>query len=193
MKIMFTGIIKETVKVKEIKTRKNGAVLKLVRPKFKTDIGQSLAVNGVCSTVVKTHPYLQFEYMPETLKCSNINRLKKNDFVNLEPSLKFGATLDGHLVLGHVDAVGKILSVKTEGNSRVFRITIPSGFKKYLMPKGSITVEGVALTVVGARQNFFTVKIIPYTLRHTNLIWKKMENKVNLEFDILAKYLYARK
>lgn len=190
---MFTGIIRETVKVKKAQVRKSGMVLEMVCPKFKTSAGQSLSVNGVCSTVIKTRPHLEFEYIPETLKCSNLGLLKPGDLVNLEPSLKLDDTLDGHLVLGHIDATGKIISIKTEGNSRIFKISVPSRFSKYLAPKGSVAVEGVALTVAGISRNFFTVKLIPYTLHHTNLAWKKTGQSVNLEFDILAKYLFAQK
>ncbi len=160
----------------------------------KIKLGESITVNGVCSTVKKTGKNISFEYIPETLKLSNLGSLKKGDIVNLEQSMRMNDKLDGHIVLGHIDGKGEILDIKKEGNSRVFSIKIPAKqLMKLLVYKGSVAVEGISLTVAKVLRNSFIVKIIPYTLAHTNLKYKNKGEEVNLEFDILAKYAYANK
>ena len=127
--------------------------------------------------------------MPETLKLSNLGSLHKGDTVNIEQSMRLSDRLDGHMVLGHVDGKGEILSIKKEGNSHVFHIKIPHRkYRKLLVHKGSVAVEGISLTVANVLKDSFIVKIIPYTLQHTNFRFKKAGDAVNLEFDILAKY-----
>jgi len=151
--------------------------------------GESISINGVCSTVKKAGKILAFDYMPETLKLTNLAQLKKGDIVNLEQSLRFGDTLSGHIVLGHIDGKGKIESIQKEGNSLAFEIRIPNkAFKKFLIYKGSVAVEGISLTIAKVLKDSFTVKIIPHTLENTNLKFKKKGDLLNIEFDILAKY-----
>ena len=123
---MFTGIIKKTSKIKELKPSKYGLLLEIENNLGKIKLGESISVNGVCSTVKKTGKNISFEYMPETLKLSNLKSLKKNDTVNVEQSMRLSDRLDGHIVLGHIDGKGKILSIKKEGNSKVFEIKIPA-------------------------------------------------------------------
>ena len=191
---MFTGIISKTAKVKNVKHASGGLSLEISNSLKKIKIGESISVNGVCSTVKKISKNVIFEYMPETLRLSNLDSLQKDDTVNIEQSLKFGDNLDGHIMLGHVDGAGKIVSIKKEGNSSVFEIEIPAqNFRKYLAYKGSVAVEGISLTVAKVLKNSFIVKIIPHTLRNTNLKYKKKGDIVNLEFDILAKYANANK
>ncbi|OGI59485.1 riboflavin synthase subunit alpha [Candidatus Nomurabacteria bacterium RIFCSPHIGHO2_02_FULL_37_45] len=191
---MFTGIISKTAKVKNVKHASGGLSLEISNSLKKIKIGESISVNGVCSTVKKIGKNVIFEYMPETLRLSNLDSLQKDDTVNIEQSLKFGDNLDGHIMLGHVDGAGKIVSIKKEGNSSVFEIEIPAqNFRKYLAYKGSVAVEGISLTVAKVLKNSFIVKIIPHTLRNTNLKYKKKGDIVNLEFDILAKYANANK
>ncbi|MEK9182719.1 MAG: riboflavin synthase [Patescibacteria group bacterium] len=191
---MFTGIISRTTKVKNVKPAKGGLSLELENNFFKLKSGESISVNGVCSTVKRAGKNLSLEYMPETLKLSNLGFLKKNDTINTEQSMKLSDKLNGHIVLGHVDGKGKILNITKEGNSKVFEITIPAEkFLKFLVYKGSIAVEGVSLTVAKVLRNSFIVKIIPYTLKHTNFEYKKRGDFLNLEFDILAKYAHANK
>ncbi|MES2023326.1 MAG: riboflavin synthase [Patescibacteria group bacterium] len=185
---MFTGIIQKTSKVEKVLQNKNGMYLEVLNNLGKLKIGESIAVNGVCSTVKKVSKKMVFEYMPETLKISNLGLLKKGDIVNLERSLRYGDSLDGHIVLGHIDCVGNIISIKKEGNSKVFEIKIQNNFKKFLAYKGSVTVEGISLTIAKVLKNSFIVKIIPYTIENTNLKFKNKGDKVNLEFDILVKY-----
>ncbi|OGI57293.1 riboflavin synthase subunit alpha [Candidatus Nomurabacteria bacterium RIFCSPHIGHO2_02_FULL_37_13] len=203
---MFTGIISKTAKVKNITSHKSGISLTILNNLGKIKLGESISINGICSTVNKTGKNIFFEYMPETLKLSNLNFLKKDDTVNIERSIRFDDRLNGHMVLGHIDGKGKIISIKKEENSQVFEIKIPArnathsvaggpakNLKKFLIYKGSVAVEGISLTVVKVLHNSFIVKIIPYTLKHTNLKYKKKGDMVNLEFDILAKYAYANK
>jgi riboflavin synthase len=192
---MFTGIIKKTAKVKDAKTSKNGMFLEIenklekVKLGLPAQAGESISVNGVCSTIKKIGKIIQFEYMPESLKLSNLGSLKKNDLVNLEQSMRMGDRLDGHIILGHIDGKGKIISIKKEGNSKAFEIKLSSKqFGKLLVYKGSVAIEGISLTVAKIVGQNFLVKILPYTLEHTNLKFKKVGDAVNLEFDILAKY-----
>ncbi len=186
---MFTGIIQKTSKVANIKSNKNRMLLEVINNLGKIKLGESISVNGVCSTVKGSNKNISFEYMPETLKLSNMSLLKKNDLVNLERSMKFGDRLDGHIVLGHIDTTGKIISIKREGNSNVFEIKIDKKFRKFLVYKGSIALEGISLTTTKVSTSSFVVKILPYTLKNTNLKSKQKGDTVNLEFDILAKYV----
>ncbi|OGI66604.1 riboflavin synthase subunit alpha [Candidatus Nomurabacteria bacterium RIFCSPHIGHO2_01_FULL_39_10] len=198
---MFTGIISKTAKVKNIKPQGDSFVVEISNNLGKIKLGESISVNGVCSTIKKlasskdgAGKNISFEYMPETLKLSNLAFLKKGDMVNIEQSMRMGDKFDGHIVLGHIDGKGEILDIKKEGNSQAFNIKIPAReLKKFLVYKGSVAVEGISLTVAKVLRDSFVVKIIPYTLKYTNLQSKKKGDKVNLEFDILAKYANASK
>jgi riboflavin synthase len=187
---MFTGIIRKTAEVKNVKPKKDGMFLEIKNNLGKIKIGESISVNGVCSTVKKNNKgKIIFEYMPESLKFSNLSLLNKGDLVNIEQSMRMSDRLDGHIVLGHIDEKGKIISIRKEGNSKVFEIKImDKKFLKFLADKGSVAVEGISLTVVKVLKNSFIVKIIPSTFQNTNLKFKKVGDAVNLEFDILAKY-----
>jgi riboflavin synthase len=192
---MFTGIIKATSKVK--KTFKNKGILdvSIETPKgWKIKLGESIALNGVCSTVArKKGKGISFEYMPETLSKTNVGKLSLGDIVNLETSLRLGDSLDGHFVTGHIDAVGKIVKIKIEGKSKVFSVSIPKELRQYIAYKGSVTIDGVALTISKKTAQGFEVSLIPYTLTHTNLDSRKEGDTVNVECDIIAKYLDAKR
>ncbi|MDO8499562.1 MAG: riboflavin synthase [bacterium] len=195
---MFTGIIAVKTKVIQAQVSATGMKLVLAKPKaWRVRVGSSIAVNGVCSTVKGLRGGLEFDYMPESLTRANLSDLRAGDIVNIERSLKVGDRLDGHIVQGHIDTVGKIISIVKAGNAYNLKISFSNKFAKFVAEKGSITVEGVSLTVVAVSSRFFVVKIIPYTWAHTNLSRKKIGDKVNLELDILAKYLaqiiYAHK
>jgi len=148
---MFTGIIKKVSTVKIVNQTPKGLIIGVANPCWVIKIGDSIAVNGVCSTVVKTGSVLGFQYMPETLARSTMNTIMAGDWVNLEPSLKVSDRLDGHIVLGHVDDVGEITSIKAEGNSKVLTLAPrePKRFMKFIAEKGSVALDGVSLTVVG--------------------------------------------
>ena len=154
-------------------------------------MGSSVAVNGVCLTLTNSPVGKKFNVnlMPETLKRTSFSNLKKGDFVNLELTMKADSRFEGHIVQGHVDGVAKLVSVKKQGNSYLMIFIVPEPLTRYIAEKGSIAVNGISLTVIGAKGNQFTVGIIPYTWENTMLNQLKAGDKVNIEVDILAKYL----
>ncbi len=190
---MFSGIIRSKAEVKDTKVNK-GILTVSISSDFKARLGESIAVNGVCSTLAqKKGGLLYFDYMPETLRVTTIGELKAKDIVNLESSLRRGDPIDGHFVLGHVDAVGMVKGVSQVGKSKVLSLTVPKELRKYIAYKGSITIDGVALTISKVTTSGCEVSLIPYTLKHTNLDKRRVGDKVNIECDIIAKYLNAKK
>jgi len=189
---MFTGIVEKTGKLKKI-TKKNSKVYFTIEVKNflkQTKIGDSLACDGVCLTVVeKTVNNFTVELMPETLRRTKFIDAKIGDEINLEKSLKVGGQLDGHFVLGHVDAVGIVSKVEADGEYTNLIIKVPTEFTKYLAFKGSATINGVSLTIAEAKKNNLKVCLISHTLELTNLKELKKGDKVNLEVDVIARYL----
>jgi len=154
-------------------------------------------VNGVCSTVAKVNKVnkvrkgaFTVEYMPETVKKTTVDRFKKETEVNLERSLRVGDLMDGHIVQGHVDCAGKIIGVDKVKSSKVLKIKVPKEFVKFLAPKGSVSVDGISLTIVDSKKDWFTVSLVSYTLENTNLGKIKIGEKVNIEVDAIAKYIF---
>ncbi|MCX5678474.1 MAG: riboflavin synthase [Candidatus Omnitrophica bacterium] len=189
---MFTGIIQELGSVQNINRVGNIYKLDIRSNSIYKDvrIGDSVAVNGVCLTAVsKKKDILSFDLMAETIRNTSFAGLKNNDRVNLERSLKAGETLDGHFVLGHIDCAGVIKNIRKIGDDFMISIAFPGGFDRLVVEKGSIAVDGVSLTVSHAGKDTFDVHIIPHTLKSTILGTKKSGDKVNLEFDILGKYI----
>ena len=187
---MFTGIIEELGIVKNIRNLSTVTVLEIKAGKATEDIktGDSIAVNGICLTVVKNEGgVLTFEAIPETTKSTTIGSIKVRDKVNLERSLKIGDRLSGHFVTGHIDCVGVIRKKTHVHNNLCFEVAVPARYMKYCVPKGSISVDGISLTLTGASSNTFMTYIIPHTLKNTTLEFKGPSGKVNIEFDILAK------
>lgn len=188
---MFTGII-ETLGVvtKLVKEQENLHIT--IKSNFTSElkIDQSVAHNGVCLTVVaiKNNEYT-VTAIKETLDKTNLNDLKVDDVVNLERGMKLGERLDGHIVQGHVDETGICTFIKDESGSTVFTFEYNSENNNVTIEKGSITINGVSLTVVNSQQNSFSVAIIPYTLTHTNFQNFIVGEKVNLEFDVIGKYV----
>ncbi|PIS39400.1 MAG: riboflavin synthase [Candidatus Nealsonbacteria bacterium CG08_land_8_20_14_0_20_38_20] len=187
---MFTGIITHSGKIK----KQENAVWTISAPAgFLKQIkkGMSVALNGVCLTVLKKQAKDSFclEIMPETKKRTNFSDLKINDFVNLELPLKSNSFLSGHFVQGHIDGTGILREIKKQGNGKILKIGLPQKLIKYLVEKGSVAINGISLTVIGAGRDFFTVGIIPWTWQKTNLSRAKIGDKLNIEVDILAKYL----
>lgn len=188
---MFTGIVKELGMVQKLYRR--GGLYRLAvssRSIFKgVNAGDSVAVNGVCLTLVgKEKGSLSFDVTEETARRSGLANFKDGDKVNLEDSLKAGAALGGHFVLGHVDCVGKIRAVKKVGGEHIMEIEFPKGFTRLVVAKGSVALDGVSLTVGAAREESFDVYMIPHTLKATNLGHKRSGDPVNIEFDIIGKY-----
>lgn len=189
---MFTGIVTESGRVKSLARR--GDCLRLeIRSKIISAacrIGDSVSVNGVCLTVArKTSDVLGFDAMKETLKNSNLTFLKDNDSVNLEGSVRADGTFGGHFVLGHVDCAGTIREIKKRADNLSIEIEIPEKFSRLIVDKGSVAVDGVSLTVGKPGKDSFEVYIIPHTLRETTISRMRSGGKVNVEFDILGKYV----
>ncbi len=189
---MFTGLVRETGTVSEICPLGYGISLTFLLPTLGPTcaIGDSIAINGVCLTVVnRVGDLVRFEVSPETIAKTNLGLLAINDKVNAEPSLRIGDVLGGHLVQGHVDSLGELISRNLEGGWEIFSFSMPNEAAKFVAPKGSITVNGVSLTVVDASFDRFTVALIPHTLKETNLGIMNPGAKVNLETDMLARYV----
>jgi riboflavin synthase len=189
---MFTGIIQEIGKVKSLIKKGSNLTMSISSEKIikKLEIGSSISINGACQTVIELGPdYFSVDTIEESLQRTNLGELKIGSSVNLEPPLTPSSLLDGHLVQGHVDCVGIINKIAPGAGSTVFVISFPEEYKKYVVEKGSIAIDGISLTVVETSSNTFEVAIIPHTLENTILNDKKINNKVNLEFDIIAKYI----
>jgi riboflavin synthase len=188
---MFCGIVQHTAPVLRAAAQRGNHRVRIRLPRGWTlRLGQSVAVNGVCSTVSKRgQGYFEVEYMPETLAKTNVGALKTGSIVNLESSLRVGDFLDSHFVQGHVDARGVVAGVRADDMSCEIVIRAPKAAMRYIAPKGSVTVNGVALTVASLRTDTFTVALVPYTLAHTNLGNLKRGETVNIETDMLARYL----
>lgn len=190
---MFTGIIAASSKITSAKKTSGGMLISVNAPKgWKVKVGDSITVNGVCSTAKKVNKQIEFFYMPETLAKSAAGSLKVGDVVNLEQSMRPSDRLDGHIVQGHVDTTGKIAKISLRGESYVLEVApvlTDKSLMRLLAPKGSIAIDGISLTVVDVLKNSFTVNLIPYTWDVTDLHTKQVGDLVNLEFDVLAKYL----
>lgn len=187
---MFSGIIEELGQVRRISKRGRIAIFEVNVELAQEDakIGGSISVNGTCLTVIKKEQdSLIFEVMPETLKVTNLGFLRISDKVNLERALRIGDRLSGHFITGHIDCVGIIRKKNYLNNNLCFEIAIPAAFMKYCIPKGSVAVDGISLTLVNKKSNTFSIYIIPHTLKNTTLGFKGPSDKVNVEFDILAK------
>ena len=189
---MFTGIIKNKGKVVSIVKKNKGYEVKINSNLVfsKKNIGTSISINGVCLTLIKfLNKNLFFFISYSTFQITNFKYLKKNSTVNLEKSLKFGDEIAGHFVQGHIDTVGKVISLKKLAKTWTFLIKVESKFSHLLVDKGSITIDGISLTIVKSLKNQFTLVVIPHTLKLTNIISLKTGDVVNVEFDIVIKYL----
>ena len=187
---MFTGIVEELGVVKSLSRRGRNLLLEIEAQNTNQDsqIGESISVNGACLTIVKNEGgHFSFELMSETASTTNLGSLRPGEKVNLERSLKVGERISGHFVTGHIDCVGTIRRKSFVKDNLCFEIAVPPDFLKFCLPKGSIAVDGISLTLAGKKQGTFSVYIIPHTLKNTTLSFKGPSNKVNVEFDILAK------
>ncbi len=189
---MFTGIIIELGEIISLEKKTESAKLSLKGNEIVKDValGDSIAVNGVCLTVVDIEKDgLSFDVSVETLRSTNLGNLKRGDRVNLEPSLKPNSKMGGHFVTGHVEGVGRIRSKKPLGNAVKIEIEAPDNVLKYLVGKGSVAVDGISLTVVDVLKDAFSIVIIPHTAKVTSIGIKNIGDTVNLEPDILGKYV----
>lgn len=189
---MFTGLVEEKGILLEKLPTGEGFQFTIKANKIMDDlhIGSSIAVNGCCLTVVKkTADTFSVDTIEETLKKTNLGVLKQNDKVNLERPLRADARLGGHFVLGHIDTIGKVEDVKELSNSHWMTISFKEEFRHYLIYVGSIAIDGVSMTVAELMDNTFSVGIIPHTWKETIFADKKVGDTVNLEFDVLGKYV----
>ena len=189
---MFTGIIEEMGIVEGIVSKKNLSVLMVRAKKVLKGVkrGTSIAVNGVCLTVTNIkRDVLMFDIMRETLLKTNLGTLRPRSCVNLERALKANGRIDGHFVSGHVDDMGKVTARITGENYTELRISFRKDLMKYIVPKGSVCLDGVSLTVGEVKKAYFSVYLIPFTLEVTTLGEVKKGDKINIETDILAKYI----
>jgi riboflavin synthase len=186
---MFTGIIKNVIKLDRVKKNKNNMILHLKLP-FDANTGDSVSVNGVCLTVSKIlGKTCIFEGSSETIKRSNLARIRAGDRLNIEPSLSASDLLHGHLVYGHVDGVARILRINKNSDAHEFVFDYPPALSKFIAEKGSIALDGVSLTITEVKEKSFKVIMIKHTLSNTNFKYKKIEDNVNIEIDSTARYL----
>lgn len=184
---MFTGIVEELGKIEAAGGR---LVVACRTVTGGTDVGASIAVNGVCLTVVeRSEAHLRFDLSPETLARTALGRLREGDPVNLERPVTLAARLGGHLVQGHVDGVGEIAVLTPRGEGTELRVRLPERLERYVVEKGSVTLDGVSLTVTGVREGTMGTALIPHTLAVTTFGSAKPGDPVNVEVDVIARYV----
>ncbi len=189
---MFTGIVECAGRVASIRAGKTSTEFHVREPRIARSMrrGGSLAVNGACLTVVGVHRgVMRFDVLNETLRRTNFGALQPGGLVNLERAMRADARLDGHFVLGHVDARGTVRRFEREGTDYVLDIEAPAAVMKYIIEKGSVAIDGISLTVAGVGRNWFRIWIIPHTRRVTNLVARRAGDFVNIEVDVLGKYV----
>ncbi|MBU1178116.1 riboflavin synthase [Patescibacteria group bacterium] len=189
---MFTGIIKEIGTIRDVLQEREVLNLKIHSTEVIKDlaVGSSVAIDGTCQTVVDlTDDNFAVQVIPETLKLTTLGKFQRGDKVNLESALKLNEDISGHLLTGHIDGLGQVADVKKEGKTAEFAIKPPHQLGKFIARKGSIALDGISLTVAQCDDEQFKVAIIPHTLQETTLGSKKAGDLVNLEVDILARYV----
>lgn len=188
---MFTGIIKNIGTIAGVNRENDNYRLTINHGLSDLNLGDSISINGICLTVVDFQKdQFQVDVMPETIKRTNLAEMSVGTRVNLEPALRPNSEIGGHFVLGHVDTTGKLLSREVTENSVLLTFSIPKKYNPYLVEKGSIAIDGVSLTLIAVTEDTFQVGIIPYTQDETILGSLEVDQTVNLETDILGKYIY---
>jgi riboflavin synthase len=188
---MFTGIISHTGIFKEYRRGKQEIAIEAPDLAERLEIGESMAVNGVCLSLTrKEKNLLCFDLSEETISRTNLGTLRRGEKLNLELSLTLSSPLSGHLVTGHIDSTGKVTAVRKKGPGIRLTIAFPADLSPYIIPKGSLAIDGVSLTIAKCRSSSLEVEIIPITLKKSNLIFLKPGNTVNIECDIIGKYVY---
>lgn len=189
---MFTGIVEELGIVSTLRLLPESGQLTIMGKKVLngTQIGDSIAINGVCLTVIRqSERDFTVDVMAETLAKTNLAEFKSGSRVNLERALQLQTRLGGHLVSGHIDGVGKINRITARGIAQVYEINAPPSLLSYILPKGSIAIDGISLTVINVESEYFTVSLIPHTFEQTTLGLKGIGASVNLETDLIGKYV----
>ena len=188
---MFSGIVLSVGTIGEYIQKNEGAVLVVNTDLSGFEDGESIAVNGVCLTVVdSTETTFKLGLSTETLSRTNFKNAKKGDRINLERSLTPSTKISGHFVSGHIDQVGEIVDIEEKPGEVLFRFSHPAKLSPFIMEKGSIAIDGISLTVFDCKDNRFTVSIIPFTLSHTNLSSRKIGDLINIECDMIGKYVF---
>ena len=185
---MFTGIVTHLGRVESVEKRNGGARITLAGAGVRYRAGESVSVSGVCLTAVEASRRFTADLSSETLRRSTLGALAPGDAVNLERALRWGDRLSGHFVMGHVDGISRVVSVRRAGNSRVVRFSIPRGLGRFVAVKGSVSLDGVSLTVAERSGQEFSVFLIPETWRRTTLGSRREGDAVNFEADIFARY-----
>lgn len=191
--MMFTGIVEEVGTVKQIKQGSESLQLQINAKKILQDVnlGDSISVNGVCLTVTNfTESTFDMDIMPETFHHTALRHLKVGSKVNLERAMSANGRFGGHFVSGHVDGIGKIVHRETRDNAEYYKIQVSPELSKYMMLKGSVSVDGTSLTIFGIENDVFTISLIPHTQEATILSTKNVGDEVNIECDMLLKYVY---
>ena len=189
---MFTGIVEELGLVRTLRLLPESGQLTVEGKKVLdgTQIGDSIAVNGVCLTVIRqSEGEFTVDVMAETLSKTNLAELKSGSRVNLERALQLQTRLGGHLVSGHIDGVGSLRKITSHGIAQVYEISAPPTLLSYILPKGSVAIDGISLTVIDVESDHFTVSLIPHTFEQTTLGFKGIGASVNLETDLIGKYV----
>lgn len=189
---MFTGIIQETGEIKKAESLNGGGMQFEIACSFAgtCHLDESIAINGVCHTVTDFNSEsFTVQSVEETLRKTTMGDLKVGSKVNLERSMTLQTGIEGHLVQGHVDTVGTIIRIEEEQTGKLVEVKFPEEYENMIVARGSITVDGISLTIAREGEHRFTVAIIPYTWEHTNLKYKKEGDRVNLEFDVIGKYV----
>jgi riboflavin synthase len=190
--VMFTGIVEDTAKVSRIEHRGQEKSLILELPPHLTEVqlGDSININGVCLTVVqKNEQRIELDLSSETLQKTALRELREGDQVNLERALRLTDRLGGHIVTGHVDGIGEIVEKREEGDFLQLKIRVPESVSRYVVQKGSIAIDGISLTVNEYQEGEIRMTLIPYTIQKTTLRQKRVGDRVNIEGDILGKYV----
>jgi len=188
---MFTGIIQHLGHFKGYSSGRTKISVSAPVPASRLDLGDSLAINGVCLSVIKKEKdILFFDLSRETLRLTNLGSMRPGDRLNLELPVTLSTLLSGHLVTGHIDGTGKILSTVPSGEGKRFKLTYPRAMSPFLVPKGSVAINGVSLTIAQLTSTTLAVEIIPVTLKSTNFSQLKRGDPVNIEGDLIGKYVY---
>ncbi|MBK9099276.1 MAG: riboflavin synthase [bacterium] len=189
---MFTGIVEEIGKIERISPIQGGYSIKIKSSKIIEDltVNDSVSIDGVCLTATNIEiPFFYADAVGATLEKTTFKNLKADSFVNLERSLKMSDRLGGHLVQGHVNGIGSITEIKKLGENYLVKVVIPQELERYLIKEGSIAINGISLTIAELNKNEIAISVIPHTWQNTNFKNKKVNDEVNIEIDILAKYV----
>jgi riboflavin synthase len=192
---MFTGLVQDTAKIIGISSTSGGKKMEIeTHMSQDIEVGESVSLNGVCLTITETNMNsFSVTLSKETLTKTNFSRTRPGEVVNIERALKLSDRIGGHIVQGHVDGQGRVISKKKHGDSIILGVSLPKELIPYVVPKGSIAINGVSLTVATLNNNWFTSAIVPYTQKKTNLGRLNIGDFVNIEVDIIGKYLISSK